>query len=70
MGVKIDRKKVKRIVVKCNQETPRGEPRLELGVHVFGFMWNYFGIHQIKPLFYILELGNERGSGSGVNDNR
>ena len=24
---------------------PRGEPRLELGVHVFGIMWNYFGIH-------------------------
>ena len=24
---------------------PRGEPRLELGVNVFGIMWNYFGIH-------------------------
>ena len=24
---------------------PRGEPRLELGVHDFGIMWNYFGIH-------------------------
>ena len=23
----------------------RSEPRLELGVHVFGIMWNYFGIH-------------------------
>ena len=23
----------------------RGEPRLELGVHVFGIMWNYFGVH-------------------------
>ena len=24
---------------------PRGEPRLELGIHVIGIMWNYFGIH-------------------------
>ena len=24
---------------------PRGEPPLELGVHVFGIIWNYFGIH-------------------------
>ena len=24
---------------------PRGEPPLELGVHVFGIMWNYVGIH-------------------------
>ena len=30
--------------------TPGGEPRLELGVHRFGIMWNYFGIHQIIPL--------------------
>ena len=45
MGVKIDTKKVKKIVVKCKYGTPRGEPRLELGVHVFEFMWNYFGIH-------------------------
>ena len=22
-----------------------GEPRLELDVHDFGIMWNYFGIH-------------------------
>ena len=29
---------------------PRGEPRLELPVHVFGIMWNYFGIHYIMPL--------------------
>ena len=25
-------------------ENTRGEPRLELGVHLFGIMWNYFGI--------------------------
>ena len=24
---------------------PKGEPQLELGVHVLGIMWNYFGIH-------------------------
>ena len=24
---------------------PRGEPRLELDIHVFGIMWNYSGIH-------------------------
>ena len=23
---------------------PGGEPRLELSVHVFGIMWNYFAI--------------------------
>ena len=23
---------------------PRSEPRLELGAHAFGIMWNYFGI--------------------------
>ena len=22
----------------------RGEPRLEFGVHLFGIMWNYFGV--------------------------
>ena len=35
----------------------RSEPRLELGVHVFGIMWNYFGIH-------CLLLRNESGSRS------
>ena len=40
---------------------PRGEPRLELGVHVFRIMWNYFGI---CPFIYCLLLGNESGSGS------
>ena len=29
----------------------RGEPRLELGVHVFGIMWNYFGTSSI--VFYL-----------------
>ena len=29
---------------------PSGEPRLELGVHVFGIIWNYFGIHYIMPI--------------------
>ena len=24
---------------------PRDEPQLELGVHVFGITWNYFGIY-------------------------
>ena len=24
---------------------PKGEPRLELGVHVFGIMCNYFGVY-------------------------
>ena len=40
---------------------PRGESRLELGVHVFGIMWNYFGI---CPFIYRLLLGNKSGSGS------
>ena len=31
--------------IKENTFTARGEPRLELGVHVFRIMWNYFGIH-------------------------
>ena len=31
--------------IENNSVYPRGEPRMELGVHVFGIMWNYFGIH-------------------------
>ena len=31
----------------CSQITfcPRDEPRMKLGVHLFGIMWNYFEIH-------------------------
>ena len=29
-----------------------GEPRLELGVHVFGIMWYYFGIRS-SIVFYL-----------------
>ena len=42
----------------------RGEPQLELGVHVFGIMWNYFGIHQIMPqssIVFYLEMKVEVG---------
>ena len=42
------------------REQPRGESRLELGVHVFGIMWNYFVLSYI--VFYLemkveVELG-------------
>ena len=48
---------------------PRGEPRLELGVHVFGIMRNYFGIHQIMPLYvFYLEMKVEMEV--GVHDIR
>ena len=37
-------KEITRYLSSANSEL-RGEPRLELGVHIFGIMWNYFGIH-------------------------
>ena len=48
----------------CRRVKARGEPRLELGVHVFELMWNYFGIN--APFIYCLLIGNERGSGNNI----
>ena len=33
------------ITSKFQMRILRDEPRLELGVHLFGIVWNYFGIH-------------------------
>ena len=41
-----------------------GGPRLELGVHVFGIMWNYLYFEIHCPLIYCFLLGNESGRGS------
>ena len=39
----------------CVYIPSRGEPRLELGVHVFGIKWNYLGIY---PFIYCLLLSS------------
>ena len=60
-----EQKKIEQTRAKKQEtNTPKGEPRLELGVHLFGIRWNYFGIHWIMRPHHCLLLGNERGSRS------